>query len=305
MNIDYQICTWQQQQHIMAVRQAVFIEEQNVPEELEIDEHDANCVHILAFENQQPIATARLLNDGHIGRMCVLKSHRLKGIGSNLLQRLIDIAQQQDLHLLQLNAQLDAIPFYEKAGFSVCSDVFLDAGIEHKAMRLKLPNALLKNSHLTIELDSKALCQETVISLISQATDNIALFTQQLEHDLYDHKEICLAIRSLIRSNRRARVRIICQDSYLAAQHGHCLIQLAQKLSSFVEIRQPSSHDIKSFKQSWLMVDDRAYCHIKNLDRFIGTASFNQPLQVKESLDFFNRAWENSETDPQTRRLSL
>lgn len=306
MNIKYQFCTWHDHKDLlMHVRHSVFIIEQSVPIELELDEHDHSCTHILATDGDKPVGTARLLDDGHIGRMCVLKDYRQQGIATEMLAQLIDKAQQRQFNKAILNAQITAIPFYEKSGFKVCSETFLDAGIEHKTMELSLPQAILGINRTTIELDSKALCRETLSSLITQATQSIAIFSQNLEFSLYQQKDICQAIQKLVRTNRKAQVRIIYKDSQLAAQHAHCFIDLAQRFSSFIEIRKPNTKDIKQFKQSWLLVDDSGYCHIKNLERFKGTASFNQKLIVKESLDFFNHAWDNSEIDQQTRRLSL
>jgi len=304
MTIRYQFCTWQQhKKQLMSVRQAVFIDEQNVPEELEIDEFDTDCIHILALDNEKPVATARLLLEGHIGRMCVLKEYRLQGIASELLKRLIKAAQERHIKTLLLHAQLTAIPFYEKSGFSISSDTFLDAGIKHKTMQLNL--AIIGDNKLTIELDGKALCQETIVSLISQASRSIAIFSQSLEPALYNQADVCHAIKKLLRRNQNAKIRIICKDCQSASINGHCLINLAQNFSSFIEIRKPTTTELKQFQQSWLLVDDAAYCLIKQPERFIGTASFNQRKIVKESLDFFNHAWEYSETDQHTRRLSL
>jgi len=297
MTLSYQFCTWQtHQQQLMSVRKVVFIEEQNVPIELEIDEHDPTSIHLLALDNDKPVATARLLKDGHIGRMCVLIEYRLQGIAAQLLKRLIHTAQQKGFKTLSLHAQINAIPFYQKSGFSVCSEIFLDAGIEHQTMQLELPQ---------IKLDGKAPCRETIASLISQATKSIAIFSQKLEYSLYHQPAICQAIKTLVRKNKNAQIRIICKDSQAASQHGHCFINLAQNLSSFIEIRKPNTIEINQVQQSWLVIDDVTYCHIKNIQRFIGSASFNNRLVAKESLDFFNHAWENSEIDQQTRRLSL
>lgn len=306
MTIHYQFCTWQShQQALMSIRSVVFIEEQNVPVELEIDEYDPKCIHILALDEQKPIATARLLKDGHIGRMCVLKEYRLQGIATQMLKRFIQTAEQKHIKTLTLHAQISAIPFYQKSGFGICSDIFLDAGIEHKTMQLELTPTALDNSKFTIELDGKAQCRETVARLISQATKNVAIFTQTLEYSLYHQSVICDALKTLVLKNKKARVRIICKESRAATQHGHCFIDLAQKLSSFIEIRKPNTKEINQFQQSWLIIDDIAYCHIKNLERFKGSASNNEKRITKESLDFFNHAWDNSEIDQNTRRLSL
>lgn len=306
MSIRYKFCTWQDdEEDIKTVRFAVFIKEQQVPIELEIDEQDEHCLHLVAFADNKPVGTARLLEDGHIGRMCVLKDYRLQGIATELLNKLVQKALHKGMKKVVLNAQLSAIPFYEKAGFTICSDTFLDAGIEHKTMQFEQPQAILGDNKLTIDIDNKALSQEIVVSLIEQAKNSIALLSQNLEPSLYNQTEVCQAIQALITKNRKAKIRIICKNTQQATHQGHCLINLAQNLSSFIELRKPNTKEIQQFQQSWLLIDDMAYCKIKNIERYIGTASFNQKLIVKESLDFFNHAWENSEVDQQTRRLSL
>lgn len=121
------------------IRRTVFIEEQQVPEELEWDNDDETCVHILVTNsNNIPIATARMKMNGHIGRMAVLKDYRNTGIGSDMLKELIDFAQTIKIKSVYLNAQKSAIAFYEIHGFRTTSDEFMDAGIPHKSMALDL-----------------------------------------------------------------------------------------------------------------------------------------------------------------------
>ncbi len=121
------------------IRRTVFIEEQKVPENLEWDESDAECTHILATDNDnKPIATARITDKGHIGRMSVLKAHRKHGIGSAMLKQLIDHARELELRRVTLNAQITAMPFYARHGFVAISEEFMDAGIPHKTMQLEL-----------------------------------------------------------------------------------------------------------------------------------------------------------------------
>lgn len=121
------------------IRRTVFIQEQDVPEELEWDGLDEGAIHLLVRDaDGMPIGTARMLSDGHIGRMAVLKAWRQQGVGSAMLLKLIEIAQQQELPRLELDAQTHAIPFYEGYGFVACSDVFMDAGIPHKKMQRQL-----------------------------------------------------------------------------------------------------------------------------------------------------------------------
>ena len=117
------------------IRNTVFIEEQNVPKELEWDEQDHESIHILAYYNNEAVATARLLKDGHIGRMAVLKAYRNRHIGKKMLEFMIDIANNKSINTIELSAQEHAVEFYKKYGFSVVSDVYMDAGIPHYDMR--------------------------------------------------------------------------------------------------------------------------------------------------------------------------
>ena len=138
MNIEYTIvhASWQKYQaEIRNIRVKVFIEEQNVPVELEWEGSDEQFHYLLVLDNSgQAIATGRIGADGHIGRMAVLKHWRHKGVGSAMLKTLLDYAQQQKMARVFLNAQSTAVPFYKKHGFNITSNEFMDAGIPHKTM---------------------------------------------------------------------------------------------------------------------------------------------------------------------------
>lgn len=125
-------------QYLQHIRETVFVQEQSVPLALEWDEDDKDAWHLLAFDGDQAVATARLLATGKIGRMAVLPAWRQRGIGTRLLQRLIDKARQAGLAEVHLSAQVSAIPFYERLGFHITSDTYEDAGIPHRDMQLRL-----------------------------------------------------------------------------------------------------------------------------------------------------------------------
>ena len=124
---------------LRAIRTEVFIHEQQVPESLEWDEFDAISAHVLASNfDGQPVGTARLLPDGHIGRMAVLKEWRGKGYGSAMLQKMLEELRNRHKQKVMLNAQASAVKFYEKFGFKVSGEEFLEAGILHVKMILFL-----------------------------------------------------------------------------------------------------------------------------------------------------------------------
>ncbi|GAB3378694.1 GNAT family N-acetyltransferase [Azotobacter armeniacus] len=133
--IQVRIADWQKDNaDIRRIRDSVFIAEQAVPSELEWDSEDAEAVHFLAFEGGFAVATARLLRDGHIGRVAVLKDWRGLKIGDALMRAVIAEAERCGLHHLTLSAQVHATRFYERLGFVVVSDEYLDAGIPHVEM---------------------------------------------------------------------------------------------------------------------------------------------------------------------------
>lgn len=122
---------------LLSVRQRVFVEEQGVPAGLEHDAEDASAVHLLVFNPVgDAVGTARMLRDGHIGRMAVLAAWRGQGIGGQLLQHLVRLAEKNKLPQPFLHAQCGATGFYERFGFVAEGPVFLDAGIEHRLMTL-------------------------------------------------------------------------------------------------------------------------------------------------------------------------
>lgn len=124
---------------LRAVRTAVFIVEQQIPEALEWDEMDARCIHVLAtVGNDEPVGVGRLLPDGHIGRMAVLKPWRGKGVGAALLRELIAMAMEQGHIRAELSAQTHAVGFYRRFGFEVTGGEYLEVGIPHYAMQCAL-----------------------------------------------------------------------------------------------------------------------------------------------------------------------
>lgn len=120
------------------IRRAVFIDEQNVPEELEWDSDDEDATHFLVHTGGIDIACARLSTDGKIGRMAVVKKYRNKGVGFQLLQYVISYARNNAYPSLYMHAQTSALGFYEKAGFSAKGELFSEAGIPHMEMTLRL-----------------------------------------------------------------------------------------------------------------------------------------------------------------------
>ncbi|CAN7459437.1 GNAT family N-acetyltransferase [Rossellomorea sp. LjRoot5] len=128
----------QQIQEVFYIRKTVFVEEQQVPLEEEIDEYENDSTHFVLYDEDKAVGAGRfriLDGVGKVERICVLKSIRGKGAGRELMLAIEEYAKRQPLSQLKLNAQTYAIPFYEGLGYQVTSDEFLDAGIPHKTMK--------------------------------------------------------------------------------------------------------------------------------------------------------------------------
>jgi len=126
-------------QRALSIRVRVFVREQGVPEEIELDADDRKAIHFLAIVGGRPVGAARLVikrGKAKIGRMAVLKSHRRRGVGSALLKRAVESARRRGAKAIYLNAQVPVVGFYEKMGFRSVGRVFMEAGIRHRKMTL-------------------------------------------------------------------------------------------------------------------------------------------------------------------------
>lgn len=133
--ISVRTADWSVDREILkALREEVFIREQGVPADMEWDEFDAQARHVLATTDGLPIGTGRLLPEGHIGRMAVLRKWRGQGAGSALLTSLLEIARGLGMRRVRLNAQVQALPFYLRHGFQAQGEEFAEAAIPHRRM---------------------------------------------------------------------------------------------------------------------------------------------------------------------------
>jgi predicted GNAT family N-acyltransferase len=125
---------------IRHVRSTVFIDEQRVPRDLEFDDRDPLCRHVVVFEGDAPVGTGRLdlAYGGKIGRVAVVATHRYRGVGRAIMERLHEIAREHRQPQLWCNAQLTAVPFYERLGYVRGGPTFVEAGIDHVRMEYDL-----------------------------------------------------------------------------------------------------------------------------------------------------------------------
>jgi predicted GNAT family N-acyltransferase len=120
------------------VRRIVFVDEQQVPEEEEIDQHESEAVHFVLYQDEKAAGAGRfrvLDGIGKVERICVLKECRKTGAGVAIMNKIEEHAKDRGITALKLNAQTHAIPFYSRLGYETVSEEFLDAGIPHKTMK--------------------------------------------------------------------------------------------------------------------------------------------------------------------------
>lgn len=141
--MEFKIVITTYRQHIEAIRKArieVFVNEQQAPLEVEFDDQDERCIHAVIFDQTEPVATGRLNleQDGRIGRIAVMKSHRRMGLGSRVMVALEQEAIEANAEQIWFHAQVHAVEFYQSLGYETEGDEFPEDDIPHVIMRKRL-----------------------------------------------------------------------------------------------------------------------------------------------------------------------
>jgi predicted GNAT family N-acyltransferase len=134
--LQIRLAGWEQESAaIRAVRNAVFSDEQGICQTLDFDGRDHECVQVLARIGEgEAIGTARMLPDGHVGRIAVHREWRGRGVGTRLVEFLTDVARDRGFAEIHLHSQAQAAEFYTRLGFEARGETFMEAGIEHVLM---------------------------------------------------------------------------------------------------------------------------------------------------------------------------
>ncbi len=305
--------TWAGQgPELYQVRRRVFVEEQGVPESLEQDEHDTSCWHVLARDREgHPIGTGRLLQDGHLGRLAVLTTWRGRGVGKALMNRLLELARQQGLQEIVLKAQLQALAFYTKLGFQVAGESFLEAGIPHRSMRLRLVEPAAEEPPLSGTITLLNGLQDThqaLLALLAATRRSVHLYTPYLDPRLYNDPRIVDTISTQISQRPRLRGYLLLPTA--TVWRGSCprLLQLAERLTSALSLRtlpDDEPHERPEFLQGFVIADQIVLLHQADPSNFIGSFAAQGTGKARELLNFFMQMWEKSAPDPELRRLHL
>jgi predicted GNAT family N-acyltransferase len=299
---------------LRAVRDPVFVDEQNVPIEDEIDAQDPLSKHVIARDAENtPIGTGRLSPERLIGRMAVIREWRGRGVGEALLAALLDQARALGYPAVELHAQSHAIAFYEKFGFAVYGEEFDECGILHRMMRIELAAPEARTfAPLPPKPEARVLVAEdrdqavaAIADLLADARYEIAIYTRDLDPALLDVQPILDAIKRIALSGRRARVRVLVQEPRKALTDGHRLIALAQRLPSVIELRTPQEETDRTYASAFLINDRRGYLFRTLASRNEGEGSTYAPGRHAQLREYFDQVWERSVPSEELRHLAL
>ena len=300
---------------LRAVREPVFVVEQNVPLEMEWDELDPHCHHVIARDAaHRPIGTGRLTPEHKIGRMAVLRHWRGHGVGEALLLALIEQARALGWREVALNAQVSALGFYEKFGFAAYGERFEEAGIEHQAMRLVLAPAIHSprpaaaargRSQRPEEFQDLEATVEAVRQVVLGARRELAVYTRDLERAVFAAPGVLDALKQFAIAGRGGVARILLQDPTVAQQYPHPLLALAQRLPSAFEFRVPQDQEDLQYPSVFVANDRDGFVFRVLGSRFEGEWSPALPARNRQLNEQFMRVWERCRPGTELRALAI
>lgn len=300
---------------LRAVRETVFILEQKVPEEEEWDDLDPHCHHVLARDEAgRPVGTGRLTPEHKIGRMAVLREWRDKGVGSALLVALVDKARSLGWTEVRLNAQVSALDFYARHGFEPYGPRFMEAGIEHQAMRRAIeplagperyPARAREASVPSSEFDSLSVATEATLAIVHAARREMVLFSRDLDPVLYGQPAVLAAFKDFAIAGRGGVVRIVLLDPAAVQGQGHPLLGLAQRMTSVFQFRTPTDDVDLQYPSAFLANDRDGYLFRQLGSRWEGDWSPANPARTRQLLEHFGRVWERSRPCTEFRALGI
>lgn len=280
------------------VRDVVFVQEQQVPQALEHDALDPLCRHVIARDAQgQPIGTGRLTPERKIGRMAVLPPWRGQGVGDALLLALLEQARQQHWPEVSLNAQVSAEAFYARHGFLPHGPRFLEAGIEHQAMRRRLdgPSAV---EHVDA-------ARAATLALTCQSRRHLVIYSRDLDPGLFDAPQVLDGLRRLATRAEATEIRILLQDAGTPQRLLAPLLPLAQRLPSVFQFRAVHDPVDRNYACAYIANDAGGYYFRPLGHRFDGETDLDAAGRARQLREEFSRIWERSRICSEYRALGI
>ena len=283
---------------VRAVREAVFVREQGVPLELELDAQDPDCLHVLARDaDDRPIGTGRLTPAHTLGRMAVLPEWRGRGVGAAMLAALTDLARERRWNALELHAQADAIGFYLRHGYLPIGPRYMEAGIEHQSMRRSLqgPNAV----------EDREAAIAATIAIIDATRRGLRVYSRALDPGLFDAPPVLDALRRLAVRGDGIELRFLLQDAETPQREHAALIALAQRLPSVLLFRAVDDPVDLAYPSAFVANDGSGYYFRSLGHRFDGETALDAGGRARQLREEFDRTWERSRPCSEYRALGL
>ncbi|WP_241200803.1 GNAT family N-acetyltransferase [Lysobacter enzymogenes] len=283
---------------LRAVREAVFVREQNVPLELELDAgRDPQCQHVLAFDaDGAPIGTGRLTPDRRIGRMAVLAAWRGRGVGEALLQALVARARALGWREVSLHSQASAIGFYARQGFLPFGPRFEEAGgIEHLAMYRLLGAAN--------PVDGREAAAAALAGLLAQARRALWICSRELDPGLLDRADALAALRRFAVDG--GQVRVLLHDPAAPQRALAPLIGLAQRLPTAFEFRAVEETVDQNDPAAYCVNDREGWYYRPLGHRFDGETRLDDGPRARQLRARFEPMWERARPCTEFRALGI
>jgi predicted GNAT family N-acyltransferase len=286
-----------------AIRDAVFVREQQVPPELERDELDPSCLHVVARTlSGEAIGTGRMAPPrpdlpAKIGRMAVLPGWRDRGVGSAMLLTLLRLARQRGWYEVALNAQAPAVDFYLRHDFVPQGARFIEAGIEHQAMHRIVAGAF------AVSTQDDAIA--TTAAIVSAARRALCLQLQELDPGVLDAPPVLAALRRFGTAGLGGQARILLRDAAAPQRAQAPLLALAQRLPSAFLFREAVDPVDRDTNAAWIANDVGGYYHRTLGNRVEGEGDLNAPGRSRQLRAEFERAWARSRPVTEYRALGI
>jgi predicted GNAT family N-acyltransferase len=283
---------------LRAVREAVFVREQQVPLDLELDALDPSSQHVIARDaGGIAIGTGRLTPERKIGRMAVLPEWRNAGVGAALLQALLRLAREHRWNDVSLHAQVGALEFYLRHGFVAYGPPFSEAGIEHQAMRRSFdrPQAVA----------DREAAVAIATRLIANARRRLWIYSRELDPGLLDDRRVLDALRGFATRGQGNEVQLLLQDA-AAPQRAHApLLALAQRLPSAFAFREVDDPVDRAYAAAFIANDAGGYYFRGLGHRFDGEAESDGSGRARQLAETFKPVWERSRPCTELRALGI
>jgi len=307
--MEVNIVTWEDaKSSLKHIRQKVFVEEQQVPEELEWDADDKNCIHLLGREGNRPVACARILKDGKLGRLAVLKEYRKHGWGGRILRAAEQHLLDQRKNKIQLNSQANSYSFYFDNGYRPGEEMFWDANIPHIKMHkiLNRPSPASK-TYLLGEDDENHYSDQPAATPVwfqigsQQSRREIDIQITSLSHPVFNNASCIANLSAFIRQSHQTQVRVLI-DEEIPGLSEHPLFLLQQRMSSRFKIRRFEAANSQENDNNQILFDLKGYMRF---DYHTTYCNFNNKISVSRHRAHFEQDWVASKQLIEGRKLSM